>query len=311
MAIDFASIAPYLKDPLVLVGFFLFLGFLFTRKILAVGIIPPVGPGRGAQIIRLILHYGFVIGALLIILGFGLKYRELSNGEQQRAVNLLLSELKHNLYVADELAKNTETLTNAANIVAGSLRIEKLKINYVLFPSSNIDAKAEQDPDLYNKVYDRVLNDDLLNNKIEMRRFLEQCAAISRTIDKTSSTIESLADRNGSRYVIQNAAYSANLPILRKITIVSLTDISSLYAKTEEERQKYFRVADSVSEYTKAVRSFCSEPLPNKSLLSSVLATERLSVQLLNEHRKNLLRLSEIIANQSTALEQVKIAAAI
>jgi hypothetical protein len=88
-----------------------------------------------------------------------------------------------------------------------------------------------------------------------MRRYAEQCSAVSRTIDRTTSTIDSLSDRNGSRYVIQKAAYEANLPILRKITIVSLDDIAALYAKTDEERQKYYRVADSVSECARVIKT--------------------------------------------------------
>lgn len=31
MSVDFGKIAPYLRDPLVLIGFFLFIAFLFLR----------------------------------------------------------------------------------------------------------------------------------------------------------------------------------------------------------------------------------------------------------------------------------------
>jgi hypothetical protein len=306
MDIDFAAIAPYLKDPLVLIGFVLFIGFLFVRKIVTSGIIPPVGASRGAQILKLILHYGFIIGVLIIVLGFGLKYRDLSKDEQERAVILLLSELNHNLYVSDELQKNTETLTKIAEAVYSSLRVEKLRINYLLFPNSNKSVNEESGADLYNQLYSQLLEGNLLKEEIEVKRFAEQCSVISNSMDRTTSTIESLADRNGERYVVKRLAYEANLPILRKITIVPLTDMSNLYAKTEEERQKYFRVADSVSEYFKAVRLYCAKPLPEKALLGAALALERLTFSLLDAHSRALNNLSENITRQTSTLENVK-----
>jgi len=89
----FGKIAPYLRDPLVLVGFALFVGLSLARALLASDVIPPVGPGRGADIVRLLLHYGFATGLIVIVLGFGLKYRELGEVEQRNAVGLLQSEL--------------------------------------------------------------------------------------------------------------------------------------------------------------------------------------------------------------------------
>jgi len=81
----FPAVAPYLKDPLVLIGFFLFLAFLFTRHLLSSKIIPPLPPGRGFRILRTILLYGFIIGLLLIVLGFAFKYRELLGQERQES----------------------------------------------------------------------------------------------------------------------------------------------------------------------------------------------------------------------------------
>lgn len=83
---------PYLHDPLVLIGFFLFLAFLFTRYLLKSKIIPPLPHGLGYRILRTILLYGFVIGILLIVLGFGLKYQELRAAERQQAAERRLRE---------------------------------------------------------------------------------------------------------------------------------------------------------------------------------------------------------------------------
>jgi hypothetical protein len=78
MSMDFSQIAPFLKDPLILVGFFLFLSFLFAKIILARGVVPELSKILGYKVLRLILVFGFIIGLLLILLGFGLKYKEVS-----------------------------------------------------------------------------------------------------------------------------------------------------------------------------------------------------------------------------------------
>src|SRR5712692_10044260 len=81
----FEKVAPYLKDPLVLVGFFLFLSFLFIRYLLKAKIVPPLPKTGGYKILRTILLYGFIIGILLIVFGFVLKYKELGQIEKGAA----------------------------------------------------------------------------------------------------------------------------------------------------------------------------------------------------------------------------------
>lgn len=304
MTLDFATIAPYLKDPLVLIGFALFLGFLFARKLISSGIVPPVGAGRGAQIIRLILHYGFLIGVLVILLGFGLKYQELSSHEQRNAIGLIVSELEHNLYVSNELKENTETLYNAAKAVADSIRVQKLQINYGLFPEENINPSLEQNADLYNQRFDWLESSGLLSNELELRRFSQQNAAIKKTIDRTITTVRSLGDRNAARYSISRAAYDANLPVLRKITIVDPQKLANLYAKCFEEREKYFRIADSVEEYFEAMRHYAEASTPERTLLSAALASERLTIRLLLANKENLDRLSTELSLQATAFSR-------
>lgn len=79
---DFAKIAPYLHDPLVLIGFFLFLAFLFARYLLKQRIIPPLPRTLGFRVLQTILLYGFIIGLLLITLGFLLRFQELRSAER-------------------------------------------------------------------------------------------------------------------------------------------------------------------------------------------------------------------------------------
>lgn len=231
------------------------------------------------------------------------KARALSEHEQRVAIGLLHSELQHNIYVVTELSKNTETLVTAAKAIAEVLRIEKLKINYGLFPPENIDTKSKEDADLYNQRMEWLLASGLLNNSDEVRKFREQNAAIVRTIDRTLSTVRSLGDRTGVRYVVRSSAYEANLPILRKVTKFDVENLASLYAKTSEVREKYFRVAMSVEEYLLAVREYCSQDTPERKNLGAVLAAERLTLRLLDAHRAELLDLANTIEEHAQSME--------
>lgn len=80
----FVRIAPYLKDPLVLMGFFLFIAFLFSRYLVKKGIIQPLPRTLGYRILRSILLYGFILGLFIIVLGYVLKRQELI-GQQRTA----------------------------------------------------------------------------------------------------------------------------------------------------------------------------------------------------------------------------------
>ena len=76
----FKDIAPYLTQPLVLVGFVLLLFFGIHRTLLKAGIIPPLTARTGGKVVQLLLRYGFVIALVVILSGFGLQlfktYRE-------------------------------------------------------------------------------------------------------------------------------------------------------------------------------------------------------------------------------------------
>jgi hypothetical protein len=68
---DFAKIASYLGQPLVLVGFVIFLFFGILKQL-----VDPTAlrnsPHLTARIGVLFLTYGFVIAIVTIVLGFGL-----------------------------------------------------------------------------------------------------------------------------------------------------------------------------------------------------------------------------------------------
>src|SRR5437667_3598493 len=174
MSPDFTKIAPYLKDPLVLIGFFLFISFLFSRYLIKQKVIPPLPPSLGFRVLKSLLLYGFIIGLVLLCLGFGLKYKELrdkaeqqrlelkSREEQQRierelreqeklkkaeterknqenVVHLLQGELNSNLQVANELRKNTITLLGEFQTLSSVVRTPGIKLLAAMFSSLNLD----------------------------------------------------------------------------------------------------------------------------------------------------------------------------
>jgi hypothetical protein len=77
MDIGFNKLAPYLSDPLILIGFFLLLAFTFSRYLIKKQIIGPMPKAYGYRILRLVLLYGFIIGLLIIIFGFALRHEAL------------------------------------------------------------------------------------------------------------------------------------------------------------------------------------------------------------------------------------------
>ena len=91
---SFIKLAPYLKDPLVLVGFFIFLAFLLSRQLLKSGIIGPIKNVLGFRILRLIISYGFVIGLFIIAIGGFLKYVELNPITTNDVARAVQSETK-------------------------------------------------------------------------------------------------------------------------------------------------------------------------------------------------------------------------
>lgn len=67
---DFAKIAPFLTNPLVLIGFSLFLFVGLVKQLIKAGIISKVTKEAGGGIIRVLLDYSFYLAFLVIILGF-------------------------------------------------------------------------------------------------------------------------------------------------------------------------------------------------------------------------------------------------
>jgi len=303
----FEQIAPYLKDPLVLIGFVVFLFLSFARYLVKHGIFPQLAQKNALTILKLILSYGFIIGILIIGLGFGLKYNELSKSEQRGAVSLILSELEANKYVVSELAKNTTTLSNTSKTISSILRDKRFKILSGLFPKENYIENVNSDdlPDLYNKKMKWLKESGLLKKTEEVRKYQEVCSAIVRTVNKTQSTLISLSDPKGTRYVISKEAWKANLNIVRKINVIDVSNLAQLYSKMGELRTVYDRVASIVPEYNSNIKAFCSTPLPSKSELGATLALERITFALIESYQEKIRNLSSGINSAITRLKNV------
>ncbi len=67
----FEKVAKHLTRPLVLIGFVLMLIFGIHKLIVQSGLLPQVTQQAGGEIIKLILQYGFWLGLVVAVLGFG------------------------------------------------------------------------------------------------------------------------------------------------------------------------------------------------------------------------------------------------
>lgn len=292
MDIQFDKIAPYLQDPLILIGFFLFLGFVFARGVVTAGIIPQLTKASGYRVLQRILLYGFVTGLAVIALGFGLKYRELSKHEQANAVRLLDQELTDDGAVLAELKSNTQTILNATTTVSQVLRTPGIKLLAGMFPAENLDpAKTvPASADYAGQLLDQLEETGLASDKVEQRKFLLAARAISGTIERTASTIRSLADVEGTRYIMKSQVWSTQLPILRQVSIIDVTQFQATYAQLELARANYNVVVRDCIGYLSAIDKFFNAPdqKVTKQSLADVLAAERLYVEIVSAYSKKL-----------------------
>jgi hypothetical protein len=68
--VQFSKVAPYLVNPLVLVGFCLFLLFGIHWALLKAGLLAPLSQRQSSTVLRAILKYGFWVAIFIVVLGF-------------------------------------------------------------------------------------------------------------------------------------------------------------------------------------------------------------------------------------------------
>jgi hypothetical protein len=262
-------------------------------------------------VLQRILLYGFIIGLALIGLGFGLKYRELSHQEQTSAVRLLRQELTGNLHVLGELAANTETMLQETNTVSQVLRTPGIKLLAAMFPAENLNPRATvpASADYAGDLLSRASQARLIDDPLERQKFGMAAQALSGTIERTASTVRSLTDSEGRRYVLKSDVWKSQLPILRKIDIVNVTDFQASYTDLELARANYNVVTGRCVDYLTAVERFLNPPDHHitRQGLAAVLAAEREYVVVSSEYADKLIenikrtKTLEAAVNQGTS----------
>lgn len=338
---QFAKVAPYLQDPLVLIGFFLFLAFLFTRTLLKRGIIPTLPPTAGFKVLKTLLLYGFVIGILLILLGFGFKYAELRAKERQaqeeiksrekqaqldrdlkakqdkeqqeqdlarqrNTVALLKTELQGNLRLADELRKNTIVFLSGFKSISEVMRTPGIKLLAAMFPPDNIDLKVSdrEVSGLADRVFDDLEKSQLYRDPLELQKFTAAANAVTTSIGLQLSTIEKLQDPEHKRYVFQSQIWQTNLPIIRTVVVGNVSDFEESYADLNRLRINYDVVTQHYVEYLIALRQFFDpqKHTVNRASLHLVLAKERNALQIITAFSAMLTRDMRALKSLDTSL---------
>jgi len=300
--LGFEKFAPYLKDPLVLVGFVLLLFFGIARFLIKSRLLTPVSGIKSYRLLQTILLCGFVLSIMVIGLGFGLKYRELSETEQRNAVGLMHREMDANLASVEALRRNTITMLEIVQRTASSLRSPEVKVLAVLFPAKNLQSGTTTPPkQLALDALSQLLESKLDRNRVEMARGDAVAKIIRSTIDRTRPTIASLSDPSRERYVIRDAAWQANLPVLRKVYIEGVPELQKSYVAAQKLRADYDVICTSVLAYLDALHAvFNKEPGVTIESLTAALTQERQTLALLAAYGGALAdNMAELKATQS------------
>lgn len=287
---NFEKIAPFLKDPLILIGFFLFVAFLFIRALVTRGTIPVLKQSQGFSILKLILLYGFIFGLLLIGLGFGLKYKELSKAEQKNIVSLLVTELDGNIGVISELKKNTESFLSQQITLSQSIRIEGIKILPVMFPEVNLDLDSNiNTTTLAQEAFLNLIDQKLAENTTEIVKLDEFSKSLTRTIRTVKLTNENLRDKEGTRYKMVNQIWNSNIEAYKKMNIIDVTLFQRAYSQMNNIRNDYEIIASSTINFSDQLNDYFKEDNElTWQKLATVLSSERQSYSLIVKYSENL-----------------------
>ena len=294
----FASIAQYLSDPLVLTGFGLLLFFGFAHGVLRSGLLRQVNQSQSYDLLKRLILFGFLGAVAVTVLAFGLKYRELSKAEQTAAVRTICTELAENRNTARELAKNSATILNNATIVANALREDSQSIMGLMFPAQNIDSGIVS-PSAFKMATQRMElldNSGKLDSRLERARFELSAQAIASTIQNTGAAMQSLSDMEGKRYVMVRAAWNANQSVIRRISIVDLSELESVYHAFEVSRANYNTVVSYAEAYLQSVRRLLApeDMVINQPRLAEALAAERIFFDVANSYGNSLIEQIEL-----------------
>ena len=242
---------------------------------------------------------------MIIALGFGLKYRSLSEAEQRKAVAVVRAELKANQQLVAQLAANLDTLISVHKAISQGVRTKNLPVLEVLFPQGNLRAELSNPSarDLALTALEQIHSSGLDRNKLELAKTARVGKAIVATIDRTINTVQSLADTERKRYVIRRDAYLAQVPVLRRIDGIDVTDLPETYAQLDQVRGNYDVVVANLNDYLIAVRQFFDQKAIDETSLTQVLTAERLATSILMAYTPALVEAGELLNERREALQ--------
>lgn len=288
--LSFEKIAPYLGDPLVLVGFALLLFFGLARALLKGRLLTPINGAKSYRVLQTILLYGFVLGILVVALGFGLKYRELSVAEQRNAVALLKGEFNANVNAVESMRRNTVTLLTVVQQTAHAVRQRDIVALSTLFPARNVAGGSQPHPrELALDALSELLDKKLDKDRVQMQRADAAAKVIRGTIERTRSTVISLSDSEHQRYVVRDDAWQANASILSKVMLGGIPEFQDSYAAMRRLRSDYDVVCASVVAYLDALYALFDVKVGvDVNTLTAALSQERQSVSLVTAYGTSL-----------------------
>jgi hypothetical protein len=254
------------------------------------GLLKPVASAKSYRILQAVLLYGFLLGVLVIALGFGLKYRELSKSDQRRAVSLLQGEYSANAATVEALRTNTITLMTLFQNVAQLLRNPDIPALSTLFPAANLEADTKASPnELAVAALASLVDRGLDQNELELEKGDQAARAIVGMLNRTQRTVSSLSDPSHTRYTVDDRVWQGNLSILYRVRLEGIPEFQASYTAIRKVRSDYDVVCSNIAAYFEALK-ILFDPTTGVSLqpLTAVLAQERQSLTLILAYGETL-----------------------
>jgi len=125
---DFSKLAPYLRNPLVLVGLALLLFYGVYEALIESDIIRPLPAAAGPGVVHALLNYGFATALTVVVLGFGLEFYKTRQSNSLKSLNLRLelrkaaNDVQSSLPQLKDLVEHANRSRQAVASATGRLR---------------------------------------------------------------------------------------------------------------------------------------------------------------------------------------------
>ncbi len=295
----FSQLVHYLTDPVVIFGMILFLGLLLVRYLLSHEIIEHLPAKLDGKIPRLLLSYGFVIGLLIVVMGVGLKHRELSLAEEQHAFRMLDDEYRKNITTINTLLANTEQALQTHQAVTASLRADDSKILQIIFPTEHITTKTDVNiAQLVDASFQELKSSGVLKNEASMAQFNAAKNQIKSNIGQQIEILKSLQISEENRFVIEQEVWSNHMNVYNNTDDFDVVEFEESLIQMEELRDNYITVLRKTREYFEVARDFMDRStFIGNGDVYEILTQEQTAQELLKIYANDL-------QNQLALLEQ-------